>query len=361
MESGVALLAVTAAIAKITARSIAARTLVSVDRVPSMVVSWEDLETAATDSLMSQRVGGHADEIETSIILALRPELVKMNRAVRDDSRSTPPAPGYRPGGYSRRPGDPDHSATGITGDPTLATAEKGPARIADHVASVDPGVQRLCRDAAAAASLGVQQAGVGRYVYFGVRNPELQHRLRRVASVVAITGLLACKPRDASIDTPAVTARDTAVGLAGASVTARGIGPLQMGMTLMEARAVLPGLALPPGSDASGCEFARSPALLGVLVMIEDGIVVRVDVDTNSVATSEGIRVGDTVSRVRSVYGSRLTATPNKYTSEPDLRVQSSIPEDTLHEIIFETLAGKVRHYHAGRRPQVRYLEGCS
>lgn len=131
--------------------------------------------------------------------------------------------------------------------------------------------------------------------------------------------------------------------------------------MTLMEARAVVPGLELPQGSDATGCEFAKSPALPGVLVMVEDGIVVRVDVDTTSVATTEGIRVGDAVARVRSAYGSRWTATPNKYTHEPDLRVQSSIPDDTLHEIIFETIADRVRHYHAGRRPQVRYVEGCS
>jgi len=106
--------------------SIVARTLYSVDRVPTLVVSWDDLETAATDSLSSQRAGGHADEIETSIILALQPSLVRMDRAVRDDSASAPRMPRYRPGGYSRRAGDPDHSRTGVTGDPTLATADKG-------------------------------------------------------------------------------------------------------------------------------------------------------------------------------------------------------------------------------------------
>lgn len=177
----------------------------------------------------------------------------------------------------------------------------------------------------------------------------------------MAIGGMLACKARDASIDTPAVVTRDSTVSLAGIPVTARGIGPLRIGMTLMEARAVLPGLELPPGSDATGCEFARSPALLGVLVMVEDGIVVRVDVDTNSVPTAEGVRVGDPIARARSVYGNRLTTAPNKYTNEPELLVQSSIPEDTLHEVVFETLGGRIRHYHAGKRPQVRYVEGCS
>jgi len=33
---------------------------------------------------------------------------------------------GYRPGGFSRTPGHPEYSTTGILGDATLATPEKG-------------------------------------------------------------------------------------------------------------------------------------------------------------------------------------------------------------------------------------------
>lgn len=107
--------------------SIAARELHAREHVPTLVVSWDDLESPATDALASQRMGGHADEIETSIMLALRPSLVHMDRAVRDyGPEGGEPYPGYRPGGFSRRQGDPDYSTTGVFGDPTLATAEKG-------------------------------------------------------------------------------------------------------------------------------------------------------------------------------------------------------------------------------------------
>lgn len=93
-----------------------------------MVVSWDDLETAATKALTTQRGGTHADDLETSVVLALRPDLVHMDRAVRDyrASDTTTTYPGYPPTGYSRRAGDPDYSATGVSGDPTLATPEKG-------------------------------------------------------------------------------------------------------------------------------------------------------------------------------------------------------------------------------------------
>jgi creatinine amidohydrolase len=108
--------------------ALAARTLHTQEHVPTLVVSWDDLETAATKALTPQRAGSHADDLETSIVLALRPELVHMDRAVRDYRVSDTAAayPGYRPTDYSRRSGDPDYSPTGISGDPTLATAEKG-------------------------------------------------------------------------------------------------------------------------------------------------------------------------------------------------------------------------------------------
>jgi len=78
-------------------------------------------------ALTTQRAGTHADDLETSVILALRPELVHMDRAVRDYRGDTVAAyPGYRPTDFSRRPGDPDFSTSGVFGDPTLATAEKG-------------------------------------------------------------------------------------------------------------------------------------------------------------------------------------------------------------------------------------------
>ena len=70
---------------------------------------------------ISEQPGGtHADEIETSMMLYIAPETVDMSRAVRDWAPKTKP-------GFSRTPDGPGHySKTGIWGDPTLATREKG-------------------------------------------------------------------------------------------------------------------------------------------------------------------------------------------------------------------------------------------
>jgi creatinine amidohydrolase len=66
-----------------------------------------------------QEGGTHADEIETSILLYLQPAAVDMTKAVKDYHAGK--------GRLSRTPGpDVVYSASGIWGDPTLATKEKG-------------------------------------------------------------------------------------------------------------------------------------------------------------------------------------------------------------------------------------------
>jgi creatinine amidohydrolase len=78
--------------------------------------------TTAHD-LMRQPYGSHADEIETSLMLAIAPELVDMTRARACPFSAAGPAPG---------PLSPDDrrsancSPSGSYGDPTLASIDKG-------------------------------------------------------------------------------------------------------------------------------------------------------------------------------------------------------------------------------------------
>jgi len=107
--------------------SIVAREIRVETGTPTLVVSWDDLETSEVEEFQEQKKGGHADEIETSIQLYLQPNLVKMELAETDyGSSQTKSYPGYKPGLFSKNPKDPAFSKTGLFGDPTLATAEKG-------------------------------------------------------------------------------------------------------------------------------------------------------------------------------------------------------------------------------------------
>ena len=107
--------------------SIAAREIRVETGTPTLVVSWDDLDTEEGDALAEQERGGHGDEIETSINLYLQPELVNMDLAVTDYGERQPKEyGGYQPGRLTRDESDPNYTASGIFGDATLATAEKG-------------------------------------------------------------------------------------------------------------------------------------------------------------------------------------------------------------------------------------------
>ena len=77
--------------------------------------------TAPIESTVKQEEGGtHAGEIETSMMLFIAPATVDMSKAVKDHH----PSPA---GGLTRSPtGEGSYSASGIYGDPTLATRSKG-------------------------------------------------------------------------------------------------------------------------------------------------------------------------------------------------------------------------------------------
>lgn len=80
-----------------------------------------EVDEKLPSGLLKQEGGTHADEGETSMMLYIAPESVNMSKAVKDfDSR-----PNRR--GLTRNPeGEGHYSPTGIWGDPTLATKEKG-------------------------------------------------------------------------------------------------------------------------------------------------------------------------------------------------------------------------------------------
>jgi creatinine amidohydrolase len=75
----------------------------------------------AANRLATQLHGGHADELETSRLLALAPHLVDMRRALA--SPAEPPGQGPM---QHANPAAANYSASGSIGDPAAATADKG-------------------------------------------------------------------------------------------------------------------------------------------------------------------------------------------------------------------------------------------
>ncbi|GBD08440.1 Putative mycofactocin system creatinine amidohydrolase family protein MftE [Candidatus Thermoflexus japonica] len=112
------------------ALQMAARRLYQAKGPLTYVFTYPGLSEIAIQVCSSRPLPGgyfHADEIETSMVLYVAPEAVRMDRAVREDPR-LPPDFLYRPVPWS------EITRTGVLGDPTLATPEKGSALIAGIV-----------------------------------------------------------------------------------------------------------------------------------------------------------------------------------------------------------------------------------
>jgi creatinine amidohydrolase len=105
----------------------------------SIVLRYTDLtKDDPVEKKVRQSGGTHADEIETSMMLYIAPESVRMNKAARDLSPN-------QPGGLTRDPhGKGTYSPTGVWGDPTLATREKGQAVVESLVTTILKDIEDL-------------------------------------------------------------------------------------------------------------------------------------------------------------------------------------------------------------------------
>jgi hypothetical protein len=111
-----------------------------------ILLAYTDLaaELDRASARFRQEEGGtHADEIETSMMLYIDPASVDMRRAVKEFTPSSGPLM------LTRRRGAPGtFSESGVWGDPTLATREKGHIVVEALVAAVLADIERLRRAA---------------------------------------------------------------------------------------------------------------------------------------------------------------------------------------------------------------------
>ena len=195
------------------------------------------------------------------------------------------------------------------------------------------------------------------------------------VPAALLLAALAACMPSDEGAPeaapgstTPAPDPQAAPVPAPGAAdfegkgwvVDFRGASPAQVGTPLA---AVAAGIGATPDTTAlrGGCSYLRYAAHTGAKVMVNEGRVVRLDVDSASFRTVAGAGVGDTEARIRELYAGRVAESPHKYTDGRYLTVTPRTPADSAFRLVFETDGAKVVRYRAGRLPEVEWVEGCS
>lgn len=201
--------------------------------------------------------------------------------------------------------------------------------------------------------------------------------RVPALSSVVVLSvfalgcGERSAKPSNAdsvaqprAVDSSAAGASTPAPSPAQWQLTEEGLGPLHAGMTVEQARAVATGVFTIPSAspDDAACSYATWTAQpAGTRVMVTEGIVARVEVDTTAIRTAAGAGVGDTEARIDSLYPGRVRRMPHKYTDGRYLIVLATAPRDTMFRFVFETDGRRVTTMRAGRYPAVEWVEGCA
>jgi hypothetical protein len=141
------------------------------------------------------------------------------------------------------------------------------------------------------------------------------------------------------------------------------GLGPVQVGMTLTEA--VNMGLLNENPNMKKECDFVFPAVGAGIPdnigVMIVKGQVARIDVDTGSVTTEDGARIGDTEERIKSIYDGDVQIEPHKYVPGGHYMIVMGDSASAGKAIVFETNGKTVTNFRAGRLPEVKWVEGCS
>ena len=161
----------------------------------------------------------------------------------------------------------------------------------------------------------------------------------------------------------PPVPSPDSAPPPAGTSFTIApdSYGPLRVGMTVAQAASALGGGFAAPKGYSGGCGYAvlvKAPS--GLAVMLNDGKIARFEIRRGGIKTTEGARIGDSETRIKSLYAGRVTSTPHKYVTGGHYLTVVPPGADSGFRIVFETNGTKVTEYRSGKTPEVEQVERC-
>ena len=200
---------------------------------------------------------------------------------------------------------------------------------------------------------------------------------IRRLMLTTAVLALAACGAPDPEVAPTAPAPAEPSAPATSAdvnAVTARGWGPLRIGMTRAEVEAALGPDANPNavgGPDPESCDtFRPERAPEGLMVMVENGVLTSLWLSRGAtLKTDRGFGVGDEAAVIKTAYGAAATASPHKYSEAPAEYItawssggSAGYAQDPAARGISYHIGddGRVQHVAAGG-PSIQYVEGCA
>lgn len=143
------------------------------------------------------------------------------------------------------------------------------------------------------------------------------------------------------------------------------GIGPIRVGMTVNQAAqaAGTKLVQIESGGEEGGCFYfqpQREPKGIGFMVI--DRRIARIDIWENKrITTAKGAKIGDTETRIKSLYPGQIQVTPHTYVEKG--HYLTFVPKDNadkIYRLLFETDGTRVTQYRSGKVAEVEAVEGC-
>lgn len=168
-------------------------------------------------------------------------------------------------------------------------------------------------------------------------------------ATTTTVTTVPPANP--AQFGPPTLSARST--------VSTVGLDTVHFGMTVAEAQKAA-GTVLVPGGPTGPCyHVVPRHAPEGIVFLVHEGTIERVDINSGRITTRSGVGVGSPESMVTDLFGDAIERQV-RIDGTVDLVFVPKDPGDQKYRVVFNVAEGAVRALKSGRLPQVMLDTGC-
>lgn len=149
----------------------------------------------------------------------------------------------------------------------------------------------------------------------------------------------------------PTLSARST--------ISTVGLDTVTFGMTVAEAQEAAGTVLVPAGPTGSCYHVVPHDAPEGIVFLVHQGTIERVDINSGPITTRSGVGVGSPETMVTDLFGDSIERQV-RVDGTVDLVFVPSDPGDRNYRVVFNVSEGEVRAYKSGRLPQVMLDTGC-
>jgi len=142
-------------------------------------------------------------------------------------------------------------------------------------------------------------------------------------------------------------------------TVSTVGLDTVTFGLTVPEAQRAAGTVLVPAGPTGSCYHVVPHDAPEGIVFLVHNGTIERVDINSGPITTRSGVGVGSPETMVTDLFGDSIERQV-RVDGTVDLVFVPSDPGDLNYRVVFNVSGGEVRAFKSGRLPQVMLDTGC-